>query len=123
MIVAFCVNSAALIRMIPYVSALKYGVVITAPPRYTTSMLFVPLFGGAVVKIICPLITEYESVFCFTPSMNTRTDASLPYSYARLKVVVELLPVKNSDLIAPLAGWLPRYPILVHLYSVMFYLW
>jgi len=39
----------------------------------------------------------------------------LPYSYAKLYVVVELLPVKNSDLIAPLCGEFPRYEILVHL--------
>ena len=51
-IVAFCVISAALIRMIPNSSALKYGVVTTDPPRYTISILFVPLVGGAVVKII-----------------------------------------------------------------------
>lgn len=51
--------------------------------------------GGAVENIICPLITEYESVLCLTPVMNTNTDASLPYSYDKLNVVVEPSPEKN----------------------------
>ena len=70
-------------------------------------MLSVAL-GGAVVKTIWPLITAYESVFCLTPVIKTNTDASLPYSYDKLKVVVEPVPEKNWLLIAPLTIWLPR---------------
>jgi hypothetical protein len=51
--------------------------------------------GGAAENTNWPLMTAYESVFCLTPVRNTNTEASLPYSYDRLNVVVEPSPEKN----------------------------
>ena len=68
----------ALILITPYVSADKYGVVLTAPPRNINSAT-TPL-RGAVENTMLPLITAYESDYCLTPLKNSNTDASLPYS-------------------------------------------
>ena len=78
----------------------------TAPPRKMISMLSVAAGGGAE-NTSWPLMTAYESVFCLTPEMNTSTEASLPYSYSRLNVVVVASPEKNWERIVPPIGEVP----------------
>ena len=76
-IVQFSVSVLALILIIPFVSAERYGVTIALSPRYVNSILLAPV-GGASVNTICPLIRAYESVFCLTPEMDTITEDSFP---------------------------------------------
>ena len=97
----------ALILTIPWVSAERYGLVTTLPPRYVNSMLPVP-DAGATVNTICPLISAYVSVLCFIPDTHTITDASLPYEYVNVNVVAAPVPEKYSDTIDPPTSWLPK---------------
>ena len=76
-IVTFSVKVLGFKRITEYVSALSAGLTRTRSPMYVSSMLLAPA-GGASVKTICPLMSAYESVFCFTPAIQTITEDSDP---------------------------------------------